>query len=160
MKYLFLITVFFFYIADASTISFEELRKSERAEALKNFKKLYKVRQNIHYNVPYSLKNARSKNLRKNSLHFFQAKSYKNEQAQIMELSNSFLSGEVTCDTGCKNDEKLPEITEGIIGVSTTVAPPTIPGIIEADNAATSSASIQTQSAPVRKTVSSPWVRR
>jgi hypothetical protein len=83
----------------AKELSFESLRQDERTLVLHEFKKLYKIRQDIHQNLRQVLKHSRAKNLNKNHLSFFQPKSIEKESNpyQIkhpIEASNVYLFGE------------------------------------------------------------------
>ncbi len=130
MRYIFLILFFLYTTLGALEFSFDDLRTQERILALKEFKALYKKRKNIHYNMRQTLKHARSKNLHKNNLSFFQAKSFNYEEDHPMELRTVYLSSEVVCDGDCQNED---------IDASTT---------------------IQEINSDIRGAVSSPWALR
>ncbi len=116
MKY---ITVFIILLQTSLfgiEFSFNDLRSQERILVLKEFKRLYYKRKNIHQNMSQVLKNARSKSLQKNQISFFQAKSkYKDEHPG--ELSNVYLQISTPCEQDCQvlqtgaNDEmEIPDL--------------------------------------------------
>ena len=156
MKYIFLIAVFLQITLMALEFGFDDLRKVERTLVLKEFKKLYKERKNIHYNMRNVLKHARSKSLHKNNLSFFQAKKFSYEEAHPLELSNVYLSGEVTCNTDCQALLEIESIVE--------VAPPSI--ALEFDKTGVAESSLvptpefKKVGLPIRGSVVSPWARR
>jgi len=157
MKYIFLIGIFLQVTLIASEFSFDDLRKVERALALKEFKKLYKERKNIHYNMRNVLKHARSKSLHKNNLSFFQAKKFNYEESHPLELSNVYLSGEVICNGDCQASTEIDSIV-------VDVTPPVIALELEQTGVAASNIvptpSFKKESTPIRGSVVSPWARR
>lgn len=164
MKYIFLITIIFSNFIFALEYSFDDLRKSQKELVLKEFKKLYKERKNIHHNSRHVLKHARSKSLNKNHLSFFQAKGSLYEDSMQTELTNVFLSGDVTCGSDCTKESESLEIEP-------TIDNPSIPEI--SDNLETTTLAdgnfitspisetlITKKDSSIRNTVNSPWARK
>jgi len=134
----------------ALEFGFDDLRKYERLLVLKEFKKLYKERKNIHYNARQVLKHARSKSLSKNNLSFFQAKKFNYEEVHPIEQSNVYLSGEVTCDGDCQAPSQI---------TVTDTAPPMIPGSA-VETSTEPSFALEKENTPIRGSIVSPWARR
>ncbi len=106
MKPLLSFAVFlFFAVLKADELTFETLREQQRALVLHEFKALYKQRQDIHQNLRQVLKHARTKNLGRNQLSFFQPFKESHE----METSNVFFSAVVP-------DEEKPDIGTAVPG--------------------------------------------
>jgi len=111
MKIIFILFLFF-SILYANQLTFERLREQERSLVLREFKKLYKQRQDVHQNLRQVLKHSRAKNLNKTQLSFFQPKD-----THQMEASNVFFTSEIEpCDECNDNldsvDTSVPEFSE------------------------------------------------
>ena len=132
MRYIFLIVIFLDLTLSALELSFEDLRKMEKSSALQEFKKLHKERKNIHSRMRQVLKHARSKNLHKNSISFFQAKN-----TSYIELRKVYVDELLTCES-C---DLVSTSSANIIGDDT----PPITGEINS---------------AIRGTIKSPWSRR
>lgn len=132
MRYIFLIVIFLDLTLSALELSFEDLRKMEKSSALQEFKKLHKERKNIHSRMRQVLKYARSKNLHKNSISFFQAKN-----TSYIELRKVYVDELLTCES-C---DLVSTSSANIIGDDT----PPITGEINS---------------AIRGTIKSPWSRR
>lgn len=130
MRYIFLTFVIMNITLSAFDYNFSAFRQEQRVLVLKEFKELYKVRKNIHYNMRQVLKHARSKNLQKRSISFFQAKKAIYKEAHPMELSNVYLGGETNAE----------EYTEGTISISDT--------------------SLDGDEPKIRGGISNPWIRQ
>jgi len=156
MKYIFLIAVLLQVTLMALEFGFDDLRKVERALVLKEFKKLYKERKNIHYNMRKVLKHARSKSLHKNNLSFFQAKKFSYKELHPLELSNVYLNAEVTCSVDCQGSLEIENIVD--------ISPPGLS--IEFDQSGIAESSLvptpefKKVAVPIRGSVVSPWARR
>ena len=155
MKYIFLIVIAI--TLNALEFSFKDFREAEKILVLKEFKKLYKERKNIHYNMRQVLKHARSKNLHKNRISFFQAKNSTYRESYLVELNNLYVEDEFICDFEC-NKEILesPQDATGIAGDATN--------IVEEDsdfaNTMPEYTIPQDENSDIRGTVKSPWARR
>jgi len=88
MKIILILSLFLSTIY-ANQLTFERLREQERSLILREFKKLYKQRQNVHRNLRQVLKHSRAKNLNKTQLSFFQPKD-----TRQIEASNVFFAAE------------------------------------------------------------------
>jgi len=156
MKYIFLIGIFLQITLMALEFSFDDLRKVERALVLKEFKKLYKERKNIHYNMRNVLKYARSKSLHKNNLSFFQAKKFNYEEAHTLEQSNVYLGGEIPCSVNCKGDLDTETIVDKpSFGIELELGQSNV-----ADSNLIPTSTAKKIGPPVRSSVVSPWARR
>jgi len=163
MKYLFLAITLLHVNIFAKDLSFEELRKSEKSLVLKEFKKLFKHRKNIHYNIRQTLKHARSKNLRKNNISFFQAKNSNFQQNHQMEFSNVFFATEVTCENNCKDytqeaNTEIPTIddSDSIQVTSPTDSDSDIELDFDNDNGSV----VEETNSKVRNSINSPWAKK
>ncbi len=88
MKVLLITALLYIGSLHAIEISFSSFRTEEKHLALEAFKKLYKKRQNIHRNLRQVLKHSRAKNLQKNHLSFFQAKSTQLENSGVFLIAD------------------------------------------------------------------------
>jgi hypothetical protein len=138
----------------AKELSFESLRQDERTLVLHEFKKLYKIRQDIHQNLRQVLKHSRAKNLNKNHLSFFQPKSIEKESNpyQIkhpIEASNVFLFDK---SENYDETQNTSEVSDG----------QEISGGTEVPGSAidVSDSSLDAPPSDIRKSVTSPWALR
>jgi len=99
--------VLLFTALNAEELTFEALRQEQRALVLREFKELYKERQDIHQNLRQVLKHVRAKNLGRNQLSFFQPL----KESHDMETSNVFFSAVLP-------DDETPDIDTGGESVS------------------------------------------
>jgi len=104
MKYILFILILLHVNIFAQELSFQEIRKYEKSLVLKEFKKLFKNRKNIHAKIRQTMKHARSKNLYKNHISFFQAKNSNYEQTHQLELSDVFFGKNILCEGDCNDD--------------------------------------------------------
>ena len=132
MRYIFLIVIFLDLTLSALELSFEDLRKMEKSSVLQEFKKLHKERKNTHSRIRQVLKHARSKNLNKNSISFFQAKN-----TSYIELRKVYVDELLTCESCVLTFTS----SANIIGDNT----PPITGEINS---------------AIRGTIKNPWSRR
>jgi len=162
MKYI-VVMIFLLHVnLFASVFSFEELRDNEKELVLEEFKKLYKIRKNIHQNMRQVLKHARSKNLHKKHLSFFQAKGH--DESYPMELSNVFASGETpTCEADCQTVPSS-DFEDSSTNIDEIASQPISPeqeisgGMPEIDTP--TEIIPEKESSGIRDSVTSPWAKR
>lgn len=150
MRYILLVLTLLNINTFSAELSFEELRKSEKALVLKEFKKLFKHRKNIHYNIRQTMKHARSKNLHKNHISFFQAKNSNYEQTHQMELSDVFFGTEIICKDNCQSTS-----TETDSSLEILPETPHVPEDISPDNPI-----IEEENNNIRNSIQNPWMRK
>jgi len=143
MKILMLFMILLFLtVLNAKEPSFEALRQHERTLVLREFKKLYKKREDIHQNMRQVLKHSRAKNLNKNRLNFFQPI----KETHAIEASNVFFSVSDTPCEECGNESDTPDSNNDFSGEISAVEPGT--GEPSAG---------ETLSNDIRATAVSPW---
>lgn len=147
MKYIFLVITLLAITLNALEFNFQDFRETQKRLVLKEFKRLFKERKNIQHNMRQVLKHARSKNLHKNSISFFQAKDTAYKESYLVELNNLYTNDEPICESECKN-----EISES--------STDSINGDLDYENAISDTVVSEIIDSNIRGSVKNPWAKR